>query len=384
MSKSILVNASNVRSPGAVSLAISLLRAFDQSDRDFKYVVLVSPESKLKESIEQLTRVEYFEIGRIPKINSLNRIWTEYRSVPSYSSRTKPDALLVLGNLAPAWTGIPTTVLLQHPLIAETSLPAAPPAMGRISLAINRFLFRRTAKHASAIIVQTQHMLRAITANYEIPSGKVHIVPNNVSKDLLTDAPGDIVKRHLGPKLQSVPRLIYPAAPYPYKNFELILKLCHDMKGANPRRARFVLTLDESSNPGKSLMKRVRSEGLEAVVENVGILNQKELSREYAKSSALFFPSLAESFGNPLLEAAAFGLPVMAADLDYAHDVMGDAAIYFDPHNLESANAAIAQIRDATMWQDYSARSLKRFAATPSWLEIGNRFLEIVNATLES
>ena len=42
-------------------------------------------------------------------------------------------------------------------------------------------------------------------------------------------------------------------------------------------------------------------------------------------------PSLVETVGLPMLEAMSAGVPVVAADRDYAHDLCGDAALYFDP-----------------------------------------------------
>ena len=43
------------------------------------------------------------------------------------------------------------------------------------------------------------------------------------------------------------------------------------------------------------------------------------------------FPSLVESFGHPLVEAMAAGLPIAASDIPVHREVCGDAAIYFDP-----------------------------------------------------
>ena len=51
----------------------------------------------------------------------------------------------------------------------------------------------------------------------------------------------------------------------------------------------------------------------------------------------LLFPSMEESFGLELAEAMAAGCPIAASDLAYAHDVAGEAAVYFDPrspHNM--------------------------------------------------
>jgi glycosyltransferase involved in cell wall biosynthesis len=383
MSKHLLINASNVSSPGAISLSGSLFRAFATSSREFRFTLLAS-EPVAMTIPDRWPRLEVVTVPRSRILRSLGRAFFEYRTLASIIRTAKPDALLALGNIAPKATTVPVTVLLQHLLFADTSLPAAPPAIGRMSLAVNRFLLRRTARHARAIIVQTAHMQSLTHENYGVPLERIHVVQNNVSPLItsLTDPPQQGDGRRTSHDAGNPLQLIYPAAPYPYKNIELILRLAADIKASNPVLARFALTLDESTGRGRSIMRRVRREHFEDVVQNLGILDQEALARQYAKSSALFFPSLAESFGNPLLEAACFGLPVLAPNLPYAHDVMADSALYFDPHDVSSAVEAIQSLCDPVTWTDYSRRARNRFESTPTWQEIGDRFLDIVSSTI--
>ena len=48
----------------------------------------------------------------------------------------------------------------------------------------------------------------------------------------------------------------------------------------------------------------------------------------------MFFPSLIESFGIPLIEAQAVRLPIYTSDRDFAHAVCNENTIYFDPLNI--------------------------------------------------
>jgi glycosyltransferase involved in cell wall biosynthesis len=59
---------------------------------------------------------------------------------------------------------------------------------------------------------------------------------------------------------------------------------------------------------------------------------------------ALLFPSLAEGFGLPILEAMTLGCPVLASTIPAACEVAGDAALLMDPHDVEALAAAIAQL----------------------------------------
>lgn len=388
MSMHLFINAGNVSSPGAVSLAGSLFRAFATSDREFRYTLLASEEVTATIP-EDWPDLEVVAVQKKLVARPIGRLLFEYKTLPSTIRAYRPDAVLALGNIAPKAIGVPVTVLLQHPLIADTSLPSAPPAIGRVNLAVNRFLFRRTAARARAIIVQTAHMKSLAHQNYGILIERIHVVENNVSAAVTESTAmrqqGGNERTILSAGAASEPlQLIYPTAPYRYKNIDLILRIAAQFRSHQPTPAHFLLTLDESSRQGRSIMRRVRTEHLEDVVQNLGVIDQAALAQRYASSSALFFPSLAESFGNPLLEAAFFGLPVLAADLPYAHDVMADSALYFNPHDVSSAVNAITALNDEATWTDYSARARARFESTPTWQNIGDRFLDIVSSTIDT
>ena len=67
----------------------------------------------------------------------------------------------------------------------------------------------------------------------------------------------------------------------------------------------------------------------------LGELDHSEVQDLYNKSSVLVYPSLVESLGLPLLEAAASGLPIIASDLDYVHDIIKPTAV-FNPYSPEA------------------------------------------------
>lgn len=79
--------------------------------------------------------------------------------------------------------------------------------------------------------------------------------------------------------------------------------------------------------------------------QGLKITNVKEGSREhafeiYAKSKALIFPSLTESFGMPLIEGAAYGLPILAGELDYVREFVTPVQT-FDPFSERSIYRAL-------------------------------------------
>ncbi len=72
-------------------------------------------------------------------------------------------------------------------------------------------------------------------------------------------------------------------------------------------------------------------------------LNDNGLEYAYAKASALIFPSFAEGFGLPLVEAMQRGLPAIASDLPVFREVGGDYLCYCDPHDPKTCAAIISE-----------------------------------------
>lgn len=64
----------------------------------------------------------------------------------------------------------------------------------------------------------------------------------------------------------------------------------------------------------------------------------------YRGASLLIFPSLFEGFGLPLLEAMASDCPVVCSNVASIPEVVGDAALLFDPHDPEAIADAMHRV----------------------------------------
>jgi glycosyltransferase involved in cell wall biosynthesis len=82
--------------------------------------------------------------------------------------------------------------------------------------------------------------------------------------------------------------------------------------------------------------------------------NDSALSGFYKGASVFVYPSLYEGFGIPLLEAMAFGCPVVCSNTSSIPEVAGSAAELFDPYNWESLVQALEQV----LFSDQRANTL--------------------------
>ena len=75
-----------------------------------------------------------------------------------------------------------------------------------------------------------------------------------------------------------------------------------------------------------------------------GFIEDEDLPVVYSMASLLLFPSLAEGFGFPVLEAMSCGTPVVAGDIAALQEVGGDAVRLAAPDDLPDLREAIEDV----------------------------------------
>jgi len=103
------------------------------------------------------------------------------------------------------------------------------------------------------------------------------------------------------------------------------------------------------------VMSRARS------VVKVGHLPAADLAALYRRARVFVFPSLAEGFGLPVVEAMACGAPVVTSDRSSLPEVAGEAAVFVDPEDPdEIATAVAAVLKDQGLRRRLRERGFER------------------------
>ena len=106
-------------------------------------------------------------------------------------------------------------------------------------------------------------------------------------------------------------------------------------------------------------------------------LDNSVIRHLYQNTKCFAFPSFGEGFGLPVLEAMASGAPVVASNSTSIPEVAGDAALLFDPANVNSIANAIAEIvQNKNIADDFREKGLKRVALF-SWEEYAKHLVEV-------
>ncbi|HKS10009.1 MAG TPA: glycosyltransferase [Pyrinomonadaceae bacterium] len=169
----------------------------------------------------------------------------------------------------------------------------------------------------------------------------------------------------------TVDYVIYPGGFDPRKNMDqavasfadLQQRYAHDPKVAATQLC-IVCHADRASEA--RLLGRAKKLGLDGKVFLTGFVDAGKLIELYQKARCLFFPSLYEGFGLPVLEGLACGLPVAASNTSSVPEVGGDHAFYFDPRNVTEMADALYQALQSPM--DHESKQKRyEYASSFSW-----------------
>ena len=126
------------------------------------------------------------------------------------------------------------------------------------------------------------------------------------------------------------------------------------------------------------------SQGLLDRITFLGRVGGDDLLRLYRQCLMFVFPSTAETFGNPLVEAMACGAPVACSNTTAMPEIVDGAALLFDPLDSDGMAAAILRMLADGDLRDSLSRQGVRRAAAFSWRDTAARTCQILVDAAES
>jgi glycosyltransferase involved in cell wall biosynthesis len=146
--------------------------------------------------------------------------------------------------------------------------------------------------------------------------------------------------------------LLYPAAAYPHKNHETLLRAFAAVL-AKGRDVDLLLTGATGAGAwgsARSTAPRISQLAAELGVGGrlrvLGYVSSSQLGALYGSAVALAFPSRFEGFGLPVAEAMSVGCPVIAADATALPALVGDGGVLVDPDDVDGWARELARVID--------------------------------------
>ncbi len=372
----ILVNAIQLRVAGGRTVATNFLRACRDRSRDHEIVAYVPSGCGFEELDGGPLRVHPVE-GRLNW--PLLRPWVDYVWWRRQIRKEDPAVLFNMGSIAvPIRT--PQLVLFHWPyaIYLEREVWRRLDLRSAASRGIRLLLFRLNLSYASCIAAQTETAATRLRRDYGAEN--VRVVPNTVS--LPSEAPVDTAGFNL-PTGRCI--LLCLSRYYPHKNIEILLPLARRIR-AEGRPITIVTTIAEGDHPAAGrLIDAMAREDLGDTLVNLGTVPMERIPSLYAASDGLLLPTLLESFSGTYVEAMFYGKPIFTSDRDFAREVCGDVACYFDPLSEEDILRTLVDgFADDTAREGRVARGRARCRTYPDWTEVAEMYIRLLEEVAAS
>ena len=220
----------------------------------------------------------------------------------------------------------------------------------------SKVLMRLSARRASHIFTVSEFSRQEMLSRYRIAPEKISVIHNGVDGNRFYPGEScqDIVEsRGLFSKgyLLSVGRL------EPRKNYATLLRAY-----ARLQKPTLPLVIIGQTHFGfDEVFQVIKELDLEGRVRILSDVKDEELPAFYRHAKLFVYPTWAEGFGMPPLEAMASGVPVISSDSTSIPEVVGDAAVLVIPGDINALAKAIDHIlSDQVFYTDIQKRGLKQ------------------------
>lgn len=345
--KSIIVNATALDRSGA----LGILRQFVANipDTGHNWLIFVSDQIAVQTPLPSVTIVP------IPGVKPMHKrfLWDAFglnRWLKKH--QIEPSAIVSLQN-----TGFRVSKKVPRYIYYHQALPFSPCVWNPLKKReralwfykrLYPFFVKLFLTKDTTVFVQLDFIKEGFVRLFRHPERNVRVYSPSVVQPDMSGGRMDLVSERIS--------LFYPATSEFYKNHCVLTEALRYTCG----NVQLYFTLD---NP-------VGSE--DECITYMGTLPYADVCAMYRTCDALVFPSYIETFGLPLIEAAMAGLPILAADLPYAREVLAgyEGAVFVQYDDPKAWAKAMAGIEKGKRYPPFD------ISGRPGWEEL---FRNIVN-----
>jgi glycosyltransferase involved in cell wall biosynthesis len=275
--------------------------------------------------------------------------------------------------------------LRRTPVVATLydAIPLAHPEWANQRLrSVKNWLLRAGAADADLVIAISHAAVGDLVEHYRIPKARIRIVPLAVDDEWF-EAPSqstiDAICLARGVRAGCY---LFVGTLQPRKNLGTLIAAYDSLPAAV--RSQHQLIIAGQYGWGAENLRTVleaRRGGREVIW--LDYVSREELHALYAIACAFVFPSLAEGFGLPVLEALASGTAVIASDLPVLREVAGSSATFVNPRDVDQLAAAMVHTTHSPPDKAIMTQ-LRGWARGFDWATCARRTLEVYEELVQS
>lgn len=367
---SILINLYNQIGAGPKNISLNLIQGLERRSLSQSIFVIIPNVQEYAALVTTNPKLNLLKLPRKERL--IDKVWfrlyLELRLIPLLMRHHSLDRLLAFGNFLFTPGRFSKLVLCHHPYLYDNQLLRHSKLSLRVVESIKRIAFGLTLLNVRHLVVQSQYVAEQMRQNWRLsPDMRMHVIPNPISNTFKQLGREQILttitqrKEQMREKL----RLVYVSRFYPHKNHVFLLKLSATLNERGIKHE-IQVTIDPKIESAQDFLHDIKHTENTSVV-NLGEQSQQTMTETYQHGHIFIFPSHAETFGNPMIEAMCYGLPLVLPDLGYAKAVAASAGNYYPADDEKAcANLVTALAQNESHYTQRSLDSHDTFQHFPN------------------
>jgi len=373
----LVINASNIRVGGMLQVSLSFIHEL-RNIPEHEYHVFMSPEVERQVRKDKFpSNFRFYSFIRYSGYSaSLMRKWMAYKQLKRLKMLEKVIKPAVVFSvfgptywkpIAPHVAGFST----PHYVYPESPYFSEVPFSHRIKQSFfGQLRLMMMIRNIDYLIAETEEVRNRLINHLKVDEHRVFHISNTLN-EVYNDPTQWTFRAKLPPREPGELRLVTISSNHLFKNLKIINEVINQVRILRPGlNIKFVLTLHRREFKNLGTNRRY--------VHFTNRLNVNECPYLYSQCDFMFLPTLLECFSASYPEAMKMGLPIITSDLNFAREVCGDAALYFDPVDAHDIAKKIVFLHENPEIQEkMKAEGLKRLAGYGTAGERAVRYLEV-------
>ena len=325
--KNIIVVASALRTSGGATIYKQFLNYLQDLKNDNCFFLVVKDSSMLE------IKMEGVKFVNVDTSSHFKRVLFDFFGCKRIITNMgiQPDIVVSLQNTGVLCLKNHKQVVYYHNPIALSSYKWSFFNKEERNMLMYKYIYPKFVKLSTSkstrFVVQTQYIKDVFVDYYKVNPESVTVLFPDISLVSIENV------KPISFNHQEV-HFVFPATPRLFKKHDTIVRSLSILKEKNPdlvKNIKIHFTLSKEALP--KLHALIHKFELDENFIFEGVLPITKLNELYKSSNCLLFPSVVETLGLPLVEAASFGLPVLVSDEEYSHAVISkyDGATFIPP-----------------------------------------------------
>ncbi len=230
-----------------------------------------------------------------------------------------------------------------------------------------------SVKKASSIITISTSSKDDIMREYGVKEAKISVIPVGI-KEIIK---GNMSKASFIQKYSiEKPYILFVGTLQPRKNVE---RLIEALAKLDEKKIDLIL-VGKKGWQYEGILQAPEKFGVSSRVHFLHDVPNSDLPLFYENAVCFVLPSLYEGFGLPVLEAMKYGCPVATSEVSSLPEAGGDAALYFDPENVDSITATISKLVEDKSLREKLVKKGHEHIKKFSWEKSAQQVLKVLES----